>query len=355
MKLKIIILLFALPLLFACSDDNGTDPVDDDKKYEIPDTYNYESVNFDERDTYFAMLAEIKKEITDAIDNEASVGSGPLIGMYKNQGTFFDDDNLNQSDLKLYTITDEPRQTFVIDYFNDVNNASTTNIAQYSRKGILISNSGEKTYLVDSLGREFAQMIEKGMMGAAFYYQVAQVLTADDMVGSNVDSATRIENWDKAYGLFGAGLDFPQSTDNLKYIAKYCNDRNEMLGVNTKIMKEGFIKGRAAIENNDDEGLNEAISQIRESWELVLASTAIHYLNGAKRDFTDNALKHHQLSEAWVFLWSIQFNPESNGFFYEQAQAEIGVNFWATTLPQITAAIDILANAYDLNEIKNEL
>ncbi len=355
MKLKTILLLLALPLLFACSDDNGTDPKDEDKKYEIPDTYNFESVNFDERDTYFAMLAEIKTQITNAIEDEAKLSTGPLMGMYRNLGASFVNDELNKSELKLYTAIDPTRQTFVESYFGDINNASTTKTAVYGKKGILVSNNEEKKYLVDSLGREFAQMIEKGMMGAIFYYQTAQVLTADNMVGNSVDSATRIENWDKAYGFFGAGLGFPQSTDNLNYIAKYCNDRNELLDINTKIMKEGFIKGRSAIENNDDDGLKEAISQVRESWELVLASTAIHYLNGAKRDYTDDALKHHQLSEAWIFLWSIQFNPESNGFFYEQAQAEIGTNFWATTLPQITAAIDILANAYDLNEIKNEL
>ncbi len=356
MKIKILMAILALSLLWSCSDDNGTDPPkNENPQYEIPNTYEFEDVNFDDQVTYFAMLAEIKKEITDAIDNEASVGRGPLMGMYRNQGTFFDDDELNQSDLKLYTVTDPTRQAFVEGYFGDINNASTTRIAEYSRKGILISADGEKRYLFDSLGREYAQMIEKGLMGAIFYYQVAQILTADDMVGSSVDSLTRIQNWDKAFGYFGAPNGFPESTEGVRYIAKYCNDRNELLGLNEIIMKEGFIKGRAAIENNDEKRLEEAIAQIKESWELVLASTAIHYLNGAKKDFTDDAIKHHKLSEAWVFLWSVQFNPSSNGFFYEQAQAQIGTNYWETTLIQINEAINILANAYDLNEVKDEL
>jgi hypothetical protein len=356
MKLKVLFSLLTLLLFWGCSDDNGTDPPKgDDPQYEIPDNYDFEGVEFTDQETYFAMLAEIKKEITDAIENESSVGKGPLMGMYNNQGTFFDDDNLNQSDLKLLTITEEPRQIFVEGFFADINNASTTRTAEYRKKGILVSGDGEKTYLVDSLGREYVQMIEKGIMGAAFYYQVAQILTSDDMIGSNVDSLTRIQNWDKAFGYFGAPVGFPANKEGLRYIAKYCNDRDDILGLNDRIMKEGYIKGRAAIENNDEKGLEEAITEIRDTWELVLVSTAIHYLNGAKQDFTDDAIKHHKLSEAWVFLWSVQFNPTSNGFFYEQAQAEIGVNLWATTIPQINKAIEILANAYNLNEVKDEL
>ena len=356
MKLKVLFSLFALLLFWGCSDDNGTDsPKDDDPQYEIPDNYDFEGVEFTDQETYFAMLAEIKKEITDAIENESSVGKGPLMGMYINQGTFFDDDKLNESDLELYTVTDPTRQAFVEGYFADINNASTTRIAEYRKKGILVSEDGEKTYLVDSLGREYVQMIEKGLMGAIFYYQVAQILTSDDMIGSNVDSLTRIQNWDKAFGYFGAPVGFPANKEGLRYIAKYCNDRDDILGLNEKIMKEGYIKGRAAIENNDEKGLQEAITELRDTWELVLVSTAIYYLNGAKRDFTDDAIKHHKLSEAWVFLWSVQFNPNSNGFFYEQAQAQIGTNYWFTTLEQINEAINILANAYNLNEVKDEL
>lgn len=359
-----LLLLSVLGLFFlSCSDDKIIDPDPDPKTYEIPDTYNFENVDYQNILVQMEMIEEMKSLITNAISNKVPISAGVLNSMYKNNGTPFLNQSLNSSDESLYIETDQSRTAFFEFYFGDINNASTTRAAVNNKKGILITKDESKTFLVDSMGKEYIQMIEKGLLGALFYYQVAQVYTTDDKIGSKVDNKTVIagkgtqmqNNWDQAFGYFGATLDFPKSKDGLKYVAKLSDDRDELLNTNKLLMKEGFLKGRAAINNDDVTGKNEAIASIRKNWELVLASTAITHLKNAKANYDDTALKHHNLTAAWIHLWSIQYNPQSNGFFYEDAQAEIGTNFWNTTTENIDKAINILVKAYKLEDVQDAL
>lgn len=349
-------------LLFSCSDDTGTKPPDK-KEYDIPESYNFDNVDFSGQLTRMEMVAEMKKLITDAVKNETAISAGVLQGMFENQGTNFLNPELNKSDKNLYTKTDLTRQAFFEGYFRDINNVSTTKIAANNKKGILKTKDGTQTFLVDSVGKEYVVMIEDGLMGACFFYQVAHVYTTDEKIGDNVDNEIVIEgqgtdmqhHWDEAFGYFGAPVGFPVSKENLRYLAKYSNDRDALLNTNNLLMKEGFLKGRAAINNDDKDGKLEAVASVRKNWELVLVSSAIHHLNNAINNYDDVALKHHNMTKAWILLWSIQFNPDSNGFFYEDALAKIGTNFWNTSLLNLNDAKEILANSYNLEEVKDAL
>ena len=360
-KLLLMTIAFGL-LLFSCSDDKGTDPPDT-KEYEIPESYNFDNVDFSGQLTRMEMVGEMRKLITDAIKNETAISAGVLQQMFENQGTPFVKDSLNKSSKNLYTKTDLTRQSFFEGYFRDMNNVSTTKIAGNNKKGILVTKDGTQTFLVDSVGKEYLTMIEDGLMGACFFYQVAHVYTSDEKIGDQVDNTEVIEgqgtamqhHWDEAFGYFGAPTDFPITKNNLSFLAKYCNDRDPLLNTNELLMKEGFIKGRAAINNDDKEGKLEAVAAVRKNWELVLVSTAIHHLNLAMENFDDVALKHHNMTKAWILLWSVQFNPESNGFSYEDALAKIGTNFWNTSEISLNDAKEILSNAYNLGDIKNAL
>ncbi len=361
-----ILFLSVLSLLFmSCSDDKiiEPDPDPDPKTYEIPETYNFDNVSFSRQLVQMEMLEEMKSLITSAISDKVAISGGVLKSMYYNTGTPFVNPDLNSSKESLYLETDELRTSFIEFYFADINNASTTRAAANNKKGILVTKDESQTFLVDSVGKEYLQMIEKGLLGALFYYQVAQVFTSDDKIGDKVDNKTVVEgegtqmqhNWDQAFGYFGATLDFPKSNSGLKYVAKLSNDIDELLNTNKLLMKEGFLKGRAAINNDDVKGKNEAVASIRKNWELVLAATALHHLKKAKADFDDTALKHHHLTAAWIHLWSIQYNPQSNGFFYEDALAEIGTNFWNTMPEDVDKAIEVLVKAYKLESVKDAL
>lgn len=361
---KVILFLSVISMLMvSCSDEKITKPEPEPKSYDIPDTYNFDNVDNQNQLVQMEMLEEMKNLISTAITNKVAINAGVLNSMFRNNGTPFANPNLNSSEESLYTMTDRSRTSFFEFYFGDINNASTTRTAANNKKGILVTNDKTQTFLVDSVGKEYLQMIDKGLMGALFYYQVAQVYTSEAKIGNNVDNKILIDgkvtqmqyNWDQAFGYFGATLDFPISKEGIKYVAKLSDDRNDLLSTNKLLMKEGFLKGRAAIDNDDSTGKKQAVASIRKNWELVLASTAIHYLKNAKTDFEDTALKHHNLTAAWILLWSIQNNPQSNGFYYEEAQAEIGTNFWNTTPANVDKAISILVKAYKLENVQDAL
>ena len=115
-------------------------------------------------------------------------------------------------------------------------------------------------------------------------------------------------HWDEAFGYLGVPRDFPLSTDGVVFWGDYCNKRDELLQTNQRIM-DGFIKGRAAISNGDLPTRDEAIAEVRQVWEEVVVSTALHYLNQAIDQYDDFALRAHAISEGLAFIYSLQFNP----------------------------------------------
>src|SRR5690606_31421748 len=125
--------------------------------------------------------------------------------------------------------------------------------------------------------------------------------------------SSKEHHWDEAFGYFGAPIDFPQegvSNGGAVYVAKYTYEMDGILGTNiSKELMDAFIKGRAAITNNDETVLAEAKTVIYEQVELVFAKAAIHYLNRTRSliaaggtTAADDANRIHALSEGWGFM-----------------------------------------------------
>lgn len=358
-KLLLVIAAFGL-LLTSCDEENSTNPTK--KQYEIPTTYNFDNVDYSGQTARLAMIDAIDAKLKEAITSGANVDSKVIMNMLKNEGNPFTEASLNESGKDIYSKLAISSQDFFNNLVAEMGTTPTNVAAANGVAGIVTSNNGEKKYLVNAKGHDLGELFEKGLMGALMLNQVVGY-TSDEKIGDAVDNIKVIEgkgtakqhHWDEAYGYFGATLEFPVVTDNLQYVAKYCNSRNATTGYNNKIMNNGYLKGRAAINNDDDDAKWEAVKEVRKHWELIFVTTAIHYLNAAKTNFTDDALRTHQLSECWGFLWSIQFNPEKNGNYYQEALDKMGDNFWTITIADINEAIDILANGYELQDIKDEL
>ena len=72
---------------------------------------------------------------------------------------------------------------------------------------------------MDANGIEYTQLIEKGLMGAVFYYQITNVYLGDGKM--DVDNADQVDpdngkyyttmehHWDEAFGYFSDAVDFP--------------------------------------------------------------------------------------------------------------------------------------------------
>ena len=310
-RLSLFLLAAALFIGVASCDDTT-----DDAGYDIPDTYTFENVSYDGQLQRLSQLQEMKSYLVTAENDGAILDANRLKAMFANDAANANWDRTYDASKQLKSKTFENEQAWYESLMDKVAIASQSaaQTAAEGQAGTAVSTDGAKRYLLDANGVELTQLIEKGLMGACFYYQATAVYFGDgkmDVDNETVEpgEGTAMEHhWDEAFGYFGVPTDFPVTTDGVVFWGKYSNGRDALLGTNTDMM-EGFIKGRAAISNDDLETRDEAIEEVRATWEKVSAATAVHYLNAALANPDDVARRHHAISEAIAFTYSLQFNP----------------------------------------------
>ncbi len=356
MKASIYLLIALFGLISACNED--TEPT-----YEFPKTYNFQNVNYSGQTTRLNMLEAMTTYMKTG-NQGAVLDAQQLKNMYANQNNAFADDALNSASKDLKSKTFAPDQPMFEGFMEGIALASQSagQAGSNGIAGIVTSKDGAKSYLLTANGYEYTQMIEKGLMGAVFYYQATDHYLGDEEIGPAVDNTEIVEgegtamqhHWDEAFGYLGVPTDFPANTDARSW-GKYCNDRDALLKTN-QIM-DAFIRGRAAIVANDMETKNAQIPVIRATWEKVAAGTAIHYINSALNDFSDDALRNHALSEAWAFVQSLKYNPERTITLEQIAAIHqlLGDNFYEVSSDDLTSARDQLASWYAIENLKNNL
>ena len=341
---------------------------DDDLGFVVPDSYRFENVDIDRQRQTLGMLTELANYAKSASNPGITLNANRLDAMYANQagagwvGSYADN-------VQLRNQTFAVEQGLFDNLLEDLAGASQSNAtAAPGVAGIATTNDGTKQYFVSATGVEYAQVIEKGLMGALLYYQgVNEFLGADRQ---NVDNETVVPGegtamehaWDQAFGYWGVPVDFPSDRDGLLFWGKYTDDRDPLLESNTTLM-EAFLRGRAAISNDELAERNAALEIIRDEWELVSVGTALHYLNQAIDDYADVAVRLHALSEAAAFIYTLKFST-SRGTSVENIDGlleAIGdsrnfrqMNFYDRSAPEIEAVRDQLADFYQLNDRKTE-
>ena len=364
-KLRSFAVAVAACMAFSsCSDDK-----DDAPSYTVPETYDFENVSYSGQTQRMQMLSELDAYIKTGNSGE-QLSALTMKQMYANANTPFADASLNSSGKQLRDKTIETAQAEFEGYFEAVAAASNapSNLlglpAENGRAGLLTTADGTRTYLVDENGIEYGQLIQKGLMGAVFYYQAVEGYLTDEKIGAAVDNKTVAEgegtkmehHWDEAFGYFGAPKDFPANESDAKFWANYSNQVDAALGSNEALM-DAFIKGRAAISANDMAGKDAAAATVRTEWERLVAAAAIHELNAAKNNLADQAKKSHYLSEAIGFVMGLKYKTDRKltDAKYSEVMDRIGENLYDTTGDDIAAAIDIISTAYDMNDIKGQL
>ena len=342
----------------SCTDDKEETP------YNVPETYNFANVDFSGQTARLNMLSELDGYIKTG-NNGAVLDAQKMKNMYANANAPFADAALNTSGKQL---KDKTVPTVVAEYegyFNAVAAASQRAGAPASNgtAGILTTLDNSK-YLVDANGVEHAQIIQKGLMGAVFYFQVVDGYLSAEKIGPAVDNTnvtpgqgTKMEHhFDEAFGYFGAPIDFPKNKTGIKFWANYSNKVDQALGSNKAIM-DAYLKGRAAISAKDMKRKDEAVATLRNEWERLVAASTILELNLAKANYADQAKKSHYLSEALGFLMSLKYKTDRklSNAKYDEIRAKIGTNFYNTQSADIQAAIDLLSTVYQMDNIKSQL
>ncbi|GHA63311.1 DUF4856 domain-containing protein [Pontibacter akesuensis] len=344
----------------SCSDDETDAP-----SYNVPETYTFDNVNYSGQTTRLAMLSEIDAYVKTG-NTGRPLDAQKLKNMYANVNTPFTDASLNAAtDKQLKNKTIESARPVFEGYFDAVAQASLlgTTPAAPGKAGIL-TTADNKPYLVDANGVEYAQLIQKGLMGAVLYFQAVDGYLSAEKIGPAVDNTTVKDgqgtdmehHWDEAFGYFGAPVNFPKETEGAKFWANYSNQVDAALGSNKALM-DAFLKGRAAISAKDMEAKDEAAATIRTEWERLVAASTIHELNAAKKNMADQAKKSHYLSEALGFLMGLQYKTDRQltNEKYQEVKNAIGTNLYATTADDINEAIDILSAVYKMDSIKGQL
>jgi hypothetical protein len=360
-----------LGLLVVSLFTSSCDDEQSDADYTIPETYAFDNVDYDGQLQRLSQLQEMKSYLVTAELEGATLDADQLKAMFANDAANAGWSRTYSDSKQLKNKTFENQQAWFEDLMDKVAEASESagNTAQEGAAGVAVSNDGAKRYLLDANGVELTQLIEKGLMGACFYYQATAVYFGDGKM--NVDNTditpgegTDMEHhWDEAFGYFGVPTDFPVSTDGVVFWGKYSNGRDGLLGTNETMM-DGFIKGRAAISNDDLDTRDEAIEEVRDAWEIVSAATAVHYINSALDNPDDVARRHHALSEAIAFIYSLQFNPAKTvtNAQVEQLIADLAgsstvaeMNLYQTTDDDLKAVRDALSATFGFETVMADL
>lgn len=363
-------LLGSVLLGFTACDKND----DTNNSYDIPETYNFENVDYSGQKQRLDMLAELS-----TYAKKANALNGPVLDaqkmrdMYSNSNTPFTNADLNASTKQLKNKTTANMQSEFDAYINTLASVSlnTGVVAANGRPGIATTNAG-KSYLLNSRGLEWIQVIEKGLMGACFYYQGTAVYLGNGKMGADNKEVTpgkgtaMEHHWDEGFGYFGVPKNFPQDKTGIRYWGKYVNKHENVYPLNKRVMN-AFLKGRAAISNKDLDTRDEAIQEVRKEWELVVVATSIYYLNNAKENLgVDDAARAHQLSEAFGFISSIKWGAGTGTTTGAQIDAILTglfgsadprmANVYAVDAAKIKAAKTALTGYYtDLASVKDQL
>jgi hypothetical protein len=116
-----------------------------------------------------------------------------------------------------------------------------------------------------------------------------------------------------------------------------------------------FLKGRAAINNNDNAGRDEARNIVVKTWEKVAAAKFIAYVKIAKDNSGSQATFCHALSEGVGFIEAFKYNSAKTisdadiASLLSYFQTSGKVNLYKVTAPNLDAAISKMASIFSID------
>lgn len=273
---------------------------------------------------------------------------------------------LNASGLQLRNATasswaiadaDAVRAKIEADFASIATISASANVAASKGVAGYVLNATNAKYLVDAKGFETGQLIQKGLIGAFDLDYIGNILLnkgldADNKTVVTGKNYTKLEqNWDEAYGaltlnnnfLVGSTNDARGTTESFmgSYIWEYGRPSLYSEYLYTGILP-AFLKGRAAIANNDAAEVKKQAAIIRTTMEKVIARAALGYLAKWKTG-TDEGTKAHAIGEGLGFIYSLRFATLSGGtakFSDDILTALVGSTggYWDLTNDKINAA-----------------
>lgn len=375
-KLLIPVLGLALLATSCKKEDKNVTPAPADLKIPystLTATSNYKTtfadaegkttVDFGGQTTRTAMLKEMDTYIKSGLTT--NLDAAKMANMFRNQNTPFTSADLNSATDK--TISSKTAQSFTtseadaerqrfIGYFNELERISKMSgqAAEQGKAGKLGTNR-----LVNEKGFEYSQFVQKGLIGAMMLDQIANIyLGTDKQSADNTEKVdgknyTALEHhWDEAYGYLTSNETYPVDGKE-SFLGSYASQGTSVHDGAEKLYL-AFLKGRAAIVNNDKATRDEQIAYIRTQLEKAIATVAISYLNKTNTA-TDDASRFHALSEGVGFIYSLRYAHNAK---INKAKSEELLNaltgkehgFWSLTPADINNVRDQIADAFGIDK-----
>ncbi len=360
----------------SAEQDDGSCVYPTTNNYTIPTTYEFNNadgkstVSYSGQKQRLEMLSEMTTYMKSGNTKGTSLDKQKLLDMYANSGySWTDGDQLGMTgsskQLKSKTaLADAGIQSVFEKYIENIATISTSSVDGVDgTAGVYQSTTNAaKKYLQDANGREYTQLIEKGLMGAVFASQMIQNYLKDldsDDNSNAVDAAngkyyTEMEHhWDEAYGYFTSEIDYPTSGTD-RFWGKYANKREGVLESATSIV-EAFRKGRAAISNKDYATRNAQKDIIVKEMIKTSGGTAIYYFKSAKSNILDAALRNHALSEGYAFVDNLRY-MNVDAAKVDAILTSISADYKDITVDNLNTAIDKVVEAVpELGQYKDQL
>ncbi|MBL7720282.1 MAG: DUF4856 domain-containing protein [Flavipsychrobacter sp.] len=377
---KLVLSFTAATVFFASCKKDPVDPVNPSTPLEIPyenltTTTNYfttflgddgnTSVDFAGQTTRIAMLKELDAHMKSW--TTGTVDANKLKNMFAHTNSPFASADLNAATDK--TLISKTAASFaVVDAETERNRFKDYFDAQAATSAFRLDSAYQGhagklgTYLVNDKGFEYAQFVQKGLIGALLLDQIANIYLGNEKMAADNSTIVSGKNytvlehhWDEAYGYLTSNEYFPKKDPNdaTKWLEAFLGSYVRQVG-NPSDVYMAFLKGRAAIVNKDEATRTTQIAFIRTSLENAIASIAISYLNKTN-DATNAAARFHALSEGIGFLYSLRYahNAKVNATKSNQLMDQLmnkPNGFWSLTTADIDAVRDELATAFGIDK-----
>lgn len=361
---KSLLILAAFIFTISCDTNNTNDEI------ATPDSYEFtregqSTVSFSGQTTRIKMATELSVAMTDFDNSTEEL----LLEMYRNQSANGGDANpYSDADLNAATKSVKSKVAASTDFFStntatsvELKNQFETWISAQINEVFPNQNveaqpgiagqiaDGTSTRYVSAKGFEYNQMLAKGLIGALMADQIlnnyvsVSVLDAGNNVEENTAKVTldgkaytNMEHkWDEAYGyLFGVSQNKAKPLSTIgedddflnEYVGKVNSDP-DFEGIAQEIF-DAYALGRAAIVENDYDLRDEQATILRNRISTVLAVRAVYYLesgiNALQETPTNYGAAFHDLSEAYGFMFSLQFSrvPNTDDSYLTKAEID---------------------------------
>jgi hypothetical protein len=308
--------------------------------------------------------------ISTATSGGAVIDSTTISNLFANENSVFTgmyaDLNGNTFSIKSATAASVTNKSQVDDFLEHAFGRMAY-ISQFSAQTAAKGTAGKSgTYLLDENGVEWSQIIQKALIGGYHLDYIANVMLAAGLDADNQKlvpgkNYTQLEhNWDVAYGFLSfndiyavnaTAVGVTPASSGESYLGSYVWEYNKDGYVK---LHSAFLKGRAAVHNNDmAEVLNQA-AIIRGILETAIGGAANGYMVKASNPSTVQSSRAHAFAEGYGFLYATRFCKRTgcSDAFSKSLMDDIFTatvnNFYDVTAAQFTQVSNVLKQKFNL-------